>query len=73
MNHWFLNESLFAYVWFENILFSARLLPVLKDVIAQQKATNVIKESHIFWSLQVEHGLLYTTGLQTVHGAQNGH
>lgn len=66
MNHWFLNESLFAYVWFENTLFSARFLPLLKDAITQQKATNVIKESHIFWSLQVEHGLLCTTGLQTV-------
>lgn len=50
-----------------NILFSARLPPVLKDaVIAQQKATNVSKESRIFWMLQVEHTLLCITGLQTV-------
>lgn len=40
---------------------------MLKDVvIAQQKATNVIKESHIFWSLQGEHRLLCTKGFQTV-------
>lgn len=38
---------------------------MLKDaVIAQQKATNLSKESCIFWLLQVAHMLLYTTGLQ---------
>lgn len=52
------------------ILFSARLPPVLKDgIIAQQKATNVTKESSIFWLLQVAHTLLYTSlqpkGLKT--------
>lgn len=40
---------------------------MLKDaVIAQQKATNIIKESCIYWSLQVVHTLLCTTSLQPV-------
>lgn len=43
---------------------------MLKDgIIAQQKATNVTKESSIFWLLQVAHTLLYTSlqpkGLKT--------
>lgn len=67
MNHWFLNESFFAYlcmVW-KYIVFS-KASTCAEGCYTQQKATNVIKESHIFWSLQVEHGLLCTTGLQTV-------
>lgn len=62
----FLDEFFFIYVWFANILFSARLKPVLKDaVMAQQKAINVSKDFCIFWWPQVKHTLLCTTGLQT--------
>lgn len=40
---------------------------MLKDaIIAQQKATNVSKESSISWMLQVEHTLLCRTGLQAM-------
>lgn len=40
---------------------------MLKDAaIAQQKATNIIEESCIYWLLQVARTLLCTTGLQPV-------